>query len=255
MEQWRLISLEIDDSAKEIGEYFEQKFPHEIARAEPLQKAKIEDAKKNINRFIDNALGNGLERKLVVYGSGFFHHYTYGLCRHADRLSDEYCYIHFDHHDDYESIFFLRQDEINCEGFVKKILEDTNAKKAFFVGSNVMSLGPGHSSRHCILEHQLRSGNMYEDFRDKLCDLPKDAYLSFDLDVMTPKAICTDFDQGTLKTKELLELIDLIKGNKNIIGADILGYSTVRNFEFPNEDIPNKGKELYAAIATSLLEA
>ena len=77
--------------------------------------------------------------------------------------------------------------------------------------------------------------------------LPDEVYLSFDLDLMCESEMHTDFYQGDVKADELLRAIDIIKKNKKIIGADILGYAGY------SKEI--QGLDLYGKIASSVMEA
>ena len=64
---------------------------------------------------------------------------------------------------------------------------------------------------------------------------------------MHKSTITTAYDQGSLKVRELMKCISLIKQSKHIIGADVLGYA----------DITGRapGKKLYAKIVASLLQS
>ncbi len=238
MTLWELVSLELDYPAREIGKYFEKEL--KIKRVK-CRKEKIYDEKTTICRIVNRALGKSSKRKLVMYGSGFYHHFTYGLCRHADRVSEDYAYIHFDHHDDSRK---LRHNRIDCGAFVKDILEDTNASAVLYIGTNAPKNLPV-PNKLSIAEYHLRRGKRFQKLEWKLKNLPEEVYLSFDLDVMDKSIIGTVYDQGSLKTRELMKCISLIKRSKHIIGADVLGYRGVRG--------KVHGKELYKKIVNSLL--
>src|SRR3989339_177768 len=100
----QIISLETDQPGKMIGDHFEKKSDLNIVRVNTPDKV-LHD-KKEINQLIEEKIGYIGEEKLVVYGSGRYHHYTYGLCKLADRISNDYGYIHFDHHNDYANAYW-----------------------------------------------------------------------------------------------------------------------------------------------------
>ena len=214
-----------------------------------------------VANLMEDTLGNTLEKKLVLYGSGAYHYYTYGLCKYADRFSKDYAYVHVDHHGNY-AYGHRNLEELRCGAFVERILlgknsngnKDTKASTAFFVGSKVTGfkkwLGiPLPHTYPYILEDQLRKRNGFSRLRNQLSNLPRDVYLSFDLNVMDTSEIYTDYpdDHGSLRTEELLEVLDAIKQTKHIVGADILGFAGGRR--------ETAGFELYKEIVDSILEA
>ena len=245
MTLWELVSLELDKPAEEIGRYFEEQ-GIKIRRVKNIRKP-LAKKKTTICKIVNKALGNNQKRKLVVYGSGSYHHFTYGLCRHADKISDNYGYIHFDHHDDsYEP---ADRSTICCAGFVRSIIDDTNASRVLYIGA----YQPGFRLPIAqeLLPSQLRE-ECSKEFKESLAELPKEVYLSFDLDVMDTSVIWADYCQGMLKTKKLMRLISMIKKTKHIIGADVLGYAAEDRCD---NSIKTSGKELYARIIKSLLKA
>ena len=100
MDEWQIISMELDNPAALIGDYFEYKLLEDIDRIRSV-KGSFTNSKNDLSSMIQSITQNDDRKKLVVYGSGFYHHYTYLLCKHADRLREEYGYIHFDHHIDF----------------------------------------------------------------------------------------------------------------------------------------------------------
>ncbi|MFH0752683.1 MAG: arginase family protein [archaeon] len=232
MEPWKLISLETDIPGEYIGEYFEKK-GYNITRVENLFGDILYD-KEDICEFFDKKLGHIDRRKLVLYGSGSYHHYTYGLCKRADKISNNYLYIHFDHHTDYTSVMYEKdyismkhgrptRSRLSCGSFVDQILTDTNASALFFVGS--IPRNEDKDLHLGIRESTLESEEGPAVLKKQISSLPNEVYLSFDLDVMHISEIKTDYNQGIMTTELLLKTVEIIKENKNIIGADILGLS------------------------------
>src|SRR3989344_2546224 len=230
MPPWQLISMEVDQASKLIGDYFE----HDLCM--PIKRTRMQGChttqKKDLAELVKSHMGNGNDRKLVLYGSGYFHHYTYELCRHADRLSGNYAYMHFDHHSDFGS--WNPEDEVDCASFVSQILTDTNASAALFFGDkppmldylqsealSIIGLIRGEkipAMRYSSMQPgSFRSWLGSRMFERQIKKLPEDVYLSFDLDLMSESEIFTDFYQGDFRTEELLKAIDMIKRNKRII--------------------------------------
>ena len=253
MVDWQIISLETEPTACVIGDYFEAIFKDKIMRI----KANINMyyKKTSIDMLIKSIVKSTETRKLILGCSGYFHHYTYGLCRHADNHSQNYGYFHFDHHNDFWS-YMPKRKEIHCGGFVDQILQDTNASAAFFVGTKVMTWPKGKIfPRYLpnISEEELRSKGGFirksgtNLLEERISHLPHDAYLSFDLDVLSKSEMFSDFNQGDMGEQDLLSALNIIKRNKQIIGADIFGYA--------GKDIKSKSLRVYEHIVNSLLEA
>jgi len=146
--EWKLFSLELDNPGRAIGRFFKNE-GYDISRKRPMTGSTIFDKlaipklelREVVSKHIKLAEG---ERALVVYGSGEYHHFTYGLCMLANRISDDFCYIHIDHHHDWWDHY---NDSIDCGNFVRAIFEDTNVKKdvrnVLLIGSNPTTYGQG----------------------------------------------------------------------------------------------------------------
>lgn len=240
--EWRIASLEMDASGRELGEHFQNFLGMGISRFCLSNSLHVNST---IASEIKRRLGYADKKTLAVYSSGFFHHYTYGLCKLADKLSKEYFYIHFDHHSDYSTI---HSDYLACGGFVGEILRDTNAQSAFFVGSLPLA---SNNTRANFIQKSGR-GKKIDSLDEVLEKTPEDVYISFDLDVMADNEILTDFDRGTLKTDGLLNMISAIKQKKRIISADILGYDRHSRVQ---HSTPEKSKLLYVNIAGAVLSS
>ncbi len=230
---WKKIGLLVnkDLSCKEIADNMNS----ESKRITPVgnNKLKAEKLQSLIHNAFKSENGN---RILATIGHGGYHHLTYGLCKRADILSSNYCYVHFDHHCD--SWRYEKQSKariINCANFVPYILEETHASSVLFLGSHP-DLGIKDDDNYVLKNrHMSLMENKAGHFNLKTlefivnelgCD---DVYISCDLDVMIEDEIITSYDRGSLRKNGLLEAISVIKEKKRIIGADIVGYSTDRS--------------------------
>ncbi|MDD4878758.1 MAG: arginase family protein [Candidatus Nanoarchaeia archaeon] len=238
--EWKLYSLELDDSGKEIGNFFESKgYPLKRAVLHPKTKCQLINdpvLPEKVEAIIKEAVPEK-GRVLALSSHGSYHHLTYGLCKRADKLSTEYGYIHIDRHNDmFGMVMDKRIPEIHCGMFVGKICENTNVGKrkfrpdVFFVGSCVPLL-EGLLSPQAI--HYAFTGTKDSALSDLLCSfdrhldrLPEDVYISIDLDVLAPSEVRTAWDRGSMTAGRLYELVEKIKSRKAIISADIIGYTT-----------------------------
>ncbi len=203
--------------------------------------------KETIAGMLSELFGQDKKRRLVLYGNGAYHHYTYGLCRLADKLSEEYGYIHVDHHADLILKGYSRSDKnIHCGVFVHAIMQETNAEKALFIGTK-KTLDGYDLPYPSIAEHNFMNPGGWQLLKEKLQLLPNDVYLTLDLDVMHAEEISTDYDRGTMRRTQLLQMIDIIKNSKNIISADVLGLATGGPY-----NTTELGVRLYGDITTAL---
>ncbi len=240
-EDWRIVSLEMDSSGEDIGKHFQKFLDKQIHRL--CISHGLYD-KDEIVIVLKRKLAQTDKRTLAIYGNGGYHHYTYGLCKAADKLSKEYCYIHFDHHSDYAVSY--SEGRITCGSFVGEILQDTHAQSAFFVGS----LPWGSANTHTNFITKSRKGSEIDSLDNILKKTPDDVYMSFDLDVMDESEILTDFSRGTMKADKLLQMISAIKRKKRVISADILGYAMDNSSRFSTCE---KSRQLYVQIAEAVL--
>ncbi len=241
-----------------------------MKNSEPIIKAGFleEQVKKKIK-------ANG-SRILSVTGHGEYHFFTYGLCCLADRLSERYGYIHIDHHcDSWRLPIEAWHRKIGCGSFVPFILEDTNATDFVFLGTSIL-LEDEYKWCDAMGRLKKRSKNLLENHEGILdckklekilsemeCD---DVYVTFDLDVMDVSEVLTGYhgiDSGFLSRDSLFSAINLIKSKKNIISADINGYSNSDEDVWQalghcNEEaaaqLKSKSKQLYLDIAKAITE-
>src|SRR3989344_1039761 len=223
--EWKILCLNVDNSSKEISNLFRIIWPEKVSIAEPGVRISSDLTRKQLIGKTSGLTTIGKENILTVYGHGKFHHYTYGLCHNiADKKSENYCYIHFDaHSDDYDyqpGKPINANDNLTCASFTHAILSDLNAKCGIFIGSE-----PTFEKRvyhmGCMKQKELESF---------LEGVPHDVYMSFDLDVLRT-GLKHAYNSGGLCLSHLISAVDIIKGKKNVIGADILGYAYERDIQ------------------------
>jgi arginase family enzyme len=217
-DSWKVVVLEHDYASEEIGKFFSKIWEDGII-VKKMGKNYDLDHKKKISEEIKNILGILEGKILTLYGSGYYHHYTYGLCDAISReRSKDYTYLHIDNHPD---SCYNSNGHIGCGSFVEHILEEPEAK-------DIILIGPTNNpkERALISQEEIVSKKAKEITRKILREKQQpDVYSSFDLDVLDEKEIETYYNRGILKLKHLLDLIDIMREEKNIISADILGYN------------------------------
>ena len=256
-ENWQIYAIEVDNTSSEIADFFEQRFDSVIKQKlqiyTEVDKEKIKEETKNL--FKEYLQEEPRKNILAVYGSGYFHHLTYGLCSLIDK---EYGYIHLDRHSDgYDPYKVnIKSSKVSHNRFVNSIRRDTKCGDCFLIGSFLFPCEDIYKS--------IKRGDLEEKLEEGLKKLPNDVYLSFDLDVMSNNDITTDFGQGSLRLNDMLRIIDFIQNKKSIIGADILGLAAgqhllVRKAKDSDcsstikPDRRKRGKLLYGVVACKLI--
>jgi arginase family enzyme len=198
-----------------------------------LEFKKFSDiSRKRVRRMIGRAFkGKTLEKTpIVVYGSGHYHHYTYGLCHElADKRSQRYTYIHIDQHTDFGSTMpHIYSNLLSCGNFVTQILEDSNAKPSIHIGQPYpydvwVDLKPRISELKFITNVNVNSNTKrFKRVNNLFSWMRPEVYVTIDLDVLN-SGVNTDYGNGYLTLNQLLKTLTQIKQRRKIIGLDICG--------------------------------
>lgn len=265
--EWKLYSLEMDDAGRKIGEFFEKE-GYPIERANPGEgiadiEQFIPDCKRIIHKqAIEEAVAGCIKsdsRVMALYGHGGYHFFTYGLAMLANRLSDEFGYIHIDRHHD---SWFDSNEQLSCGAFVRQILAYTHVhgyeRNMLYIGANNVEAG-GFSRAGMLGIHALRENSFEFEFHEKM---PEYVYVTIDLDVMHREEVRTAFEREDLRLDEIKAILNRIKQKKRIISADVLGF-TETNAPYTNmpyifgQGIPSfeKSMGVYKEIADIIMEA
>ncbi len=232
--EWNITSLTPDISSGTIYKHFSKR----------LKDLKVADIwlphhadRLDVSNEIAVKVGLLEKKTLFMYGSGSYHHLAYGLCRLASELSHGMAYIHIDHHNDSHLSSLGR---IDCGSFVQHIVKSGYAKCSLLIGSS-------HSSALGFTDEFAMYKTNMQSLEEILgMSKNKDAYLSIDLDVMKWNEASTSYSHGQMDKEMLLDAIRVIKSRKNIICADILGYT----FSFFQK---KKSMQLYEDIAKAII--
>jgi len=256
MDNWTILLLHTRRETL-LKRVFERAFPEKVIslHVPALGERHYWTKRDLVDYFRRNVYDPGIwkGRVLTVYGDGEFHHYTYALTRLAANRrglhSWDWTYFHLDNHRDDWSKRSRGNGEpssLNCASFVDSIAHDHRAIP-FMVGPVVYarkdSLGYlFHGQRIPIYNNQFPMHQQLSkywgdgdslwgktdqrslpDIGD-LLETPREAYLSFDLDLLANSEIVTNFDQGYVTLRRLCEIVELIRAYKRIFSADILGF-------------------------------
>ncbi len=194
-------------------------------------------------------------RVLTIYGDGEFHHFTYALTQFARERrglgydARDWTYFHFDQHRDDWGRRRVRGEPsgIDCAGFVDSIAY-YHQGVPFMVGPSVYAKKDSQGYRingqeipiysnqfpKAMQESKVwRSDSVLDGLTDArrlpsrrdLQETPTESYLSFDLDLLSPTEMVTNFDQNEYMTlRSLVPILDRVREYKRIFSADILGF-------------------------------
>lgn len=194
-------------------------------------------------------------RVLTIYGDGNFHHYTYALTQFARERrglgydDSDWTYFHFDQHrDDWgkrtpKGLPY----HIDCANFVDSIAY-WHQGVPFMVGPSVYAQKDARGYRMAGREIPIYSSQFPKSMQESrvwkdnnilqgctdarrlptrrdLQETPTESYLSFDLDLLSPTEIVTNYDQNEQMTlRALVPILDRVREYKRIFSADILGF-------------------------------
>lgn len=249
--EWKIICLETGTPSKQVGAFLKSLWPSKVSSvyADEHDVLTGNHISGLLSQFRDFS-----GKILTVYGSGRFHHYTYGLVKNiADLRRNNYTYVHIDQHsDDADFTFRGPNPLLHCGGFVYSIKK---SKKV----SAVKYIGCLKQFRHIEQEDLLTSqnfvvGSIEKNVRGLLANTSKDIYVSMDLDVLLDLHMQTAYKGGDMKIGTLINCLEYLKSEKNIISADALGLDKSRCHAFaPNHYLIEASFLVYAMIAGTLL--
>ena len=175
---------------------------------------------------------NEADFKLSFYGSGDFHHFTLFMLQ---QYKDPFYLVMFDHHYDVGS-FRWKHDNFIEYHFGSWLYSAIQLKTCL----GVILVGPPEHWLTSRLQHipylkdnfnlhviGKKESDKVVKYTDLLSNIDENAnvYVTIDKDVLSEKELVTDWDAGTLKIKELFQMLGLLtnKVKDRLIGVDICG--------------------------------
>lgn len=194
---------------------------------------------RNTNRYcernslvsINKRLKKRKDKGITFIGSGNYHYVTYLL---MSEIESPFTLVLFDHHTDMmdapcESL-------VTCGSWVLKSLEKLPMlKKVIIIGTreDLLESIPENLNKKVLVFSKKELGQA--DIRQyiKTAISTDNVYFSIDKDVLEESEAVTNWDQGNMKLKELINLIKYISIGKQICGIDVCGeysYNPISNF-------------------------
>ncbi len=203
-----------------------------------------EEAKKEIKKRIlehteiARQIGEEFFSGIHLIDSGNYHYMTRLF---TEEIKMPYELVFFDNHTDMKPAMF---DMLSCGSWAKEVLEkDKNLRKMYMIGPRIDQGG------NTLGDGALGDGTFGDDFSDKLVTVSQDeltsinealsnpkmiklyepspaslpVYISVDKDILDESEVKTNWDQGNMSMEVLITILENIRKNRTILGADICG--------------------------------
>lgn len=250
---WKIVCFEVDDVSKDIGDYLKGIWPSKVSSiVVPSHDFYGRPAKAEVIKDLLSPFSKVGGKILTVYGSGYYHHMTYGLlCNVADLRSDNYTYLHIDQHTDNRILYINDRDIIHCGNFVSQIKKLDKVESVKYLGCKEVFHCVG-LKQNLVDTPQIKSVGVEKSLQGLLSDAPSDVYVSMDLDVLICQQMCTGWQEGDMELDLFLNCLNYIKREKNIISADALGLNLAPSVYGENYSLCPASLLVYAMIAGTL---
>jgi Arginase/agmatinase/formimionoglutamate hydrolase, arginase family len=175
-------------------------------------------------RKIEHRLRSRKHRRITLIGRGNYHYVTWVL---LSEIRQPFSLILFDHHTDLapgvgDTPF------ISCGSWVSHALDTLPLlDRVVIVGAHIPDGGSGcglPTNVTIIPEREARRMSPAEIVRAIRSATPgQPIYISVDKDVLDPENAATDWDQGSMTLRQLLDAIRELKRIRPLAGADVCG--------------------------------
>lgn len=183
------------------------------------------DTLKIISEMMSKLKGNAIH----YLGSGNYHYVSYLL---QSKIEQPYSLILFDHHTD--TLPSPSENLISCGSWVLDSLQKLPMlKKVYMIGVSEDALKHIPESVLDRVVYYTKSSlhrNMKAIAKSIIKSIPTESvYISIDKDVLDKRDAVTGWDHGTLRLKELLNMLKFFIEKKQLIGLDICGEFPMRS--------------------------
>lgn len=158
----------------------------------------------------------------------------------TDRVTENFSLVVFDHHSDMQPPAF--DGILSCGSWLKAAL-DSNPflQNVLLIGvgkSSAEEISPGYRKKvQVVLESECAAESFGDDFAFDEKFFRHPVYVSVDKDVLSERELKTNWDGGSLSTDNLLKLLSRIFALGNVLGVDICGEPSFRNFLSEDENL------------------
>lgn len=167
---------------------------------------------------------------LTFIGSGNYHYVTKLL---LERLNEPFVLVLCDHHVD--SMVLPYEGLISCGSWVRNALKTLpDLMQVLFIGigdEQLAYLKDLDSSKLLYIPtSKLEDEDYIAKVEEKVKPLP--VYISIDKDVLSEEYVVTNWDQGVLSPKRLVQLIERNVASRSVLGIDVCGEENTKSRRF-----------------------
>ncbi len=167
-------------------------------------------------------MANQLHPAVNYLGSGNYHYITQAL---LSFIGQPFTLVLFDHHTD--ALANPAENILSCGSWVTTSLEKiTNLQKVIMIGVDPalsVHFPMEERAKIKIFKESSTVGDPFFLKELSLCCGNEAVYISIDKDVLSKSEVSTNWDQGTMRMAELLRILNWLKKNHEVVGADICG--------------------------------
>ena len=191
-----------------------------------------EEAISEINKIIEKYCGkyrfiSSTEHPCIHFFDNGNFHYMSKIW--TDRINEPFSLIVFDHHPDMQEPRF--GDILSCGGWVKKVItENKFVQNIIIIGVHdrlASEILEENANEHYISKISIINESSFTNFNFAdsafIESLASNIYISIDKDVLSTDYATTNWDQGSMSTAKLKDIIAGIANKRKIIGIDICG--------------------------------
>ncbi len=229
------------------------KYPHKEIDLEKLQHVNLycePDSLKNLQK----SLQVRSERGITFIGSGNYHYVSFLF---LNEITKPFTLVLFDNHPDLGTATEQEQTLLSCGTWVSYALRELPLLQ------RVVIIGPTTNMPHQAIDSRVVmfpfDGSHHHSLKSILSAIHTETiYISIDKDVLNRSDAVTNWDQGIMNSKTLINYLAFILKNKQAEGIDICGeeqISPVQAFLPEFQKLISKNEEANINILETCLQA
>ena len=173
-----------------------------------------------------------------------------------EKIQKAFALLVFDHHTDMQEAAFFGL--LSCGSWVREVLDtNENLRDVCIAGPSLSAFAECQAEERgvtAVAEEEL-SQNGEEKLLDWLKSSQLPLYLSIDKDILAEEEARTNWDQGQVSLKQLLNWIKLAFAHRRILGVDVCGENPQDTALPPKEEDLKINRRTNAALWNCLQEA
>lgn len=229
-----------------------QTWNYESINLQHIQHVNLYCERESLSK-IKSYLNKREKKGITLIGNGNYHYVSYLLLQ---EIRSPFTLVLFDNHLDVG--LKPNQDEIllSCGSWVAHALKNLSLMERVVIVGPTAIYPPHFKHPQVTIFPYVERGSL--SVKSILSAIPsKNIYISIDKDVLSPKEVLTNWDQGKMNVHELLYLLNGLLDCKNVIGVDICGERKITGNEMLSSReriIIRKNEEVNVQLLEMLLQ-